>query len=136
MKRRSARIAVGLTLAVLTSACSAIRFGGDSIPDVAGEWVGSVSVEGAALDGTLTIVQSGEDLDVSFSAPSFGVTAEGEGEVEDDGSVWLELDYDLECPGVARFEGTFTDDATRLAGVLEASDCTGSQGGTFSFTRR
>ncbi len=140
MKRRMREVrglvAGSLTAAVLVSLSACAVFGGGpAYPSVAGAYNGGVSVEGQAIDGTLEIVQEGPDLTVVFDAPSFGLTAEGDGSVGVDGEARVFLDYDLQCPGRAELVGEFTDEGTRFAGRMVAVDCTGEINGTFSFRR-
>lgn len=104
-------------------------------PDVSGPWSGYLSVEGQGLEGTLQVDQSGSTLDVTFDAPTFGLRAAGEGEIDSRGRVRVTLAYDLQCPGSADLEGRLSDDGMALDGSLSAEDCTGSSGGSFSFRR-
>lgn len=121
--------------AVLTLLVGCASMGGPSYPSVAGEYTGGVSVEGQGIDGTFEIVQDGPQLQAVFDAPSFGLMAEGEGTLAEDGSARIFLDYDLQCPGRAEMVGNFTADGTRFSGTIAAADCTGEIGGTFSFSR-
>lgn len=128
------RMAGALALALVVGGCASLG-GGPSFPDVGGTYTGGVSVEGQGIDGTLDISQEGPDLAVVFDAPSFGLTAEGQGTLGEDGSARVFLDYDLQCPGRAELVGRFSEDGTQFSGNITAGDCTGQMGGTFSFRR-
>lgn len=123
-----------LTLVLSTGACSAIRFGGPD-HDVGGTWEGSVTVQGERIPGSLAVEQDGFLLHAAFAAPSYGINATGDGEIDDDGVVRLELEYDLQCPGTAVLHGTLSGEDTVLSGNVEATDCTGTAQGTFRFVR-
>jgi hypothetical protein len=131
IRLRSGILAVAA--AVFVAGCASM--GGPSFPAVAGEYTGGVSVEGQGIDGTFEIMQDGPRLQATFDAPSFGLTAEGEGTLAEDGSARIFLDYDLQCPGRAEMVGSFSEDGTRFSGTIAAADCTGEIGGTFSFSR-
>lgn len=123
-----------IVLALLASGCAAIRFGATA-PDVSGSWEGSVVVDAQRIPGTLTVEQEGRVLDLGFVAPEFELNAQGTGEISEEGELWMDLSYNLQCPGNARLEGRISEDANRMSGTLEAVDCTGTVTGTFSFTR-
>lgn len=131
--RRPAVLAAFVSL-LATTACATLG-GGPSFPLVAGNYTGGVTVEGQGIDGTLRVTQEGPELGLVFDAPSFGLSAEGTGTLQEDGSARVFLDYDLQCPGRAEMVGTFTEDGTRFSGSITAVDCTGEIGGTFSFQR-
>jgi len=122
-------------IAVLVVAGCATVGSGPSFPEVAGTYTGGVSVEGQGIDGTLEVLQAGAELQVVFDAPSFGLSAEGSGTLNPDGTARVFLDYDLQCPGRAEFVGRFAADGTGFSGNVMAADCTGEIGGTFSFRR-
>lgn len=132
---RTVRAAVVAIAAWTLTACGALHLGGGARYDLAGSWEGSFTAEGQRMPGTLEVRQSGRALEVFFVSPGFDLEAAGEGEVDDEGSFWLELDYDLQCPGNALLEGTVSDDRAGLSGTLEATDCTGTVSGSFSFGR-
>jgi hypothetical protein len=133
-------------LAALSAGCSAIRF--DPEPESApapsrprlvsldGSWGGVWEIEGQRIEGTLVLRQDGSDLEATFASPTLGGTATGEGSLEDDGQVELDLAYNIACPGTARLTGSLQGQGSRLGGALIATDCTGKANGTFSFTRR
>lgn len=130
------------TAALLASGCGGIRLDEPPPPppppvvSLAGSWTGTISMEGQPLAGTLMIRQNGAELDATLTAPSFGVEARGDGEVEQGDRVELELAYDVQCPGTARLSGEILDGGTRMVGSVTASDCTGSARGDFRFDRR
>ena len=109
-------------------------FGG-GVPDVGGHWAGIVVVEGQTLEGELEVVQVGPALTVIFQAPALNLRATGDGQVHDDGSARLQVEYDLQCPGVAEMSGDFTDGERSFRGSLVATDCSGELAGTFDFSR-
>jgi hypothetical protein len=133
-RRRLIGVALGSAALISLGACATF-LGGPSYPAVEGSYRGGVSVEGQGIDGTLEIVQDGAELNVVFDSPSFGLTADGDGTVAEDGTARVFLDYDLQCPGRAELVGEFTDDGTRFSGRVVAVDCTGEISGTFSFRR-
>jgi hypothetical protein len=133
-----------LTALVVLAACSTGTGSGSpesapapapAPPDISGQWSGFVSVEGQGIDGTLVVEQEGGALEVVFQAPSFGLVAEGAGDVSPDGTVSISLLYDLQCPGEARMLGDVSGDGLSIDGQLDAGDCTGSMSGNFRFTR-
>lgn len=128
------RTGVLLVLALTVGACSAIRFGGPD-HDMSGTWQGSVTIQDQRIPGSLSVEQDGFILQAGFAAPDFDLNATGEGELDDDGDVRLDLVYNLECPGTAVLEGTLSDDDTLFTGSIEATDCTGAITGSFRFTR-
>lgn len=124
-----------LILALSTLLVGCASFGAPSYPTVAGEYEGSLSVQGQAIDGELSIEQAGNALQAVFIAASLGLRAEGEGFVDTDGAITLTLQYDLQCPGTARLSGNLNDEGTEITGRLDANDCTGDISGTFVFRR-
>lgn len=108
---------------------------GPGIVDVAGVYQGQLDLDGILITGTLEMTQEGPEVIVMFNSPSIGITASGEG-VVNDAQVLLRLDYDFQCPGEARLEGTFAVENGLYSGTATASDCTGDAAGSFSFTRR
>lgn len=116
------------------TACSVLGGGGPAY-DLAGPWEGSVTVEGQQLDGALDVEQEGEVLTVVFTSPSTGIEADGTGALAPDGSVTIELAYDMGCPGTARMQGQVAEDGDRMSGRLTATDCNGTMSGTFSLRR-
>lgn len=131
--RKLPPVLVVLLLSIVVQGCSALRFGRDE-PDLTGTWIGSFDVEGQAVDGSLVLVHEGDDLEATFSAPSMGLSAEGNGTVDGERFTMV-LDYNMECPGVARLRGTISE-GTSLSGSFQATDCTGTMSGTFSFRPR
>lgn len=137
VRNRVRAVATAIVLLASASVFSGCGlFAGGPNYDLAGTYTGGVTLQGQAINGDLEITQSGYDLTAAFSAPSMGLQAEGEGRVSDEGTVVMELGYDLECPGTARLSGRVRSDGRRLSGNVEATDCTGTVSGTFSFTRR
>jgi hypothetical protein len=148
-RRASAPVAfvtLACTAALAMSACASQGPSGNQgteapapaapeLPDVQGLWQGSVTVEGQTIDGTLDLTQDGADLGAAFSAPAFGLEAEGGGTVDAEGNVQIILDYNLECPGSAHLNGVLRADGTILSGTVEATDCTGQMLGAFDFQR-
>ena len=129
------RFAVLLSLLVLpVFAACASGPPAPAYPSVAGEYTGGISVEGQGINGVLTIDQMEGELSIFFDAPSFGLAAEGDGLVAEDGSARARLSYDLQCPGQAEMVGQFTPEGV-FNGTITATDCTGQIGGTFSFRR-
>ena len=124
-------VATGLVLASL----GGCFLGGGSLPAIGGQYEGEVTVQGQGIPGSLALEQSGADLTATFAAPSFGLMAKGEGSVQSDGTISLELSYDLQCPGAAELSGSVSPDGRRLEGTIDASDCTGDVTGTFRFER-
>lgn len=134
------RLALILSLPVLAAGCATASdpAQGPAAPAVAqvgGSWVGSVTVEGQAIDGTLELTQDGAALQAQFSAPAFGLSAAGAGRVLAEGKVEIRLDYNMQCPGAADMDGTLSSDGKLLSGVLRATDCTGQMVGAFDFRR-
>lgn len=103
--------------------------------DVAGIYDGQLDMDGTVIPGTLEMRQEGIELQVTFSSPEIGISASGEGSV-DNARVVLRLDYNLQCPGEARLDGTITSGGGEYSGFASAGDCTGEISGSFSFTRR
>ena len=123
-------------LALLTTACGVIRFGGDPpAVRVEGSWTGALEVEGQEIVGVLTLTQRGRDLGVMFSSTGLIGRATGSGRVEDGGRVRLELEYNVQCPGTIVLSGAILDRDTRLRGSVVATDCTGDADGAFVFAR-
>jgi len=87
-------------------------------------------MEGQSIGASLDL-EGDDELDATLSAPSLRLEATGEGTVRD-GRLSFRLSYELTCPGVLTLEGSVDGDG-RLAGALEATDCTGTVPGTFSF---
>ena len=131
--RAGALRSASLIVIALTAACAS--FGAPSIPAVAGEYEGSINVQGQSISGGLTIEQAGTELQAVFVAPELSLRAEGSGSVDSDGNVRMTLQYDLQCPGEAQLAGSLNDAGTELSGRLDAGDCTGDISGTFSFRR-
>jgi hypothetical protein len=138
-----------LVTVAAAAACSAIRFDPEPEPtpsaeppppppavSVAGSWAGAWVIEGQRIEGTLVLRQDGPDLEATFASRALGGDAAGEGNLERDGRVELDLKYNVACPGTAKLTGNLLQDGTRLGGSLTATDCTGKAAGTFSFARR
>jgi hypothetical protein len=123
------RPALLAVLGCALSACSAIRFGGAG-GRLEGFWSGSLLIEGQSIASSL-VLEGDAELEATLSAPSLRLEAEGEGSAQAD-RFSLTLAYELTCPGVMTLAGT-VQGGTRLAGELEARDCTGTVQGTFSF---
>jgi hypothetical protein len=135
-------------IAAIAAACSAIRFEEEPQPpapapppdqpvaSVAGAWAGFWEIEGQRIQGTLTLRQDRGDLQATFASSALGSGAAGTGRVAADGSIALDLRYNIECPGTAQLDGDLMDRGGRLDGTLVATDCTGKANGTFSFSRR
>jgi hypothetical protein len=134
MFRRSTTPAALLVVALVAGACATTP-APPSVPDVSGAWTGGVTVEGQAISGTLTLTQNGTELRAVFSAPSFGLTAEGGGTIDADGAFQVQLGYNMQCPGTAALSGRRSSDGAMLSGTVQASDCTGQMLGAFDFTR-
>ena len=131
--RLGAEALVVALLASAVSACSAIRFGEEEVP-FSGIYVGAIAIEDQTIEGTLTLVQSGADLQATLSAPALGLNATGNGTLQVD-RFRLILEYNLRCPGVIRLVGSSGVERT-LAGTAEATDCTGPVEGAFNFRPR
>ena len=135
-----------LSLLVTLAGCSAIRVDPEPEPQpgqpaaravsLAGSWAGVWEIEGQRIEGTLVVRQAASDLEATFASPALGGDATGDGSLEDDGRVELDLKYNLACPGTAKLTGNVQQEGTRLGGSLTATDCTGKANGTFSFARR
>ena len=149
--RRAARFATLCVLSVTVAGCSAIRFDPDEPPatpdvppaapdgsrvDLEGTYVGSLLVEGQRMPARLDLAQAGDALEAVLRITDVGITAEGEGGVDRDGTFELELAYTLECPGTAHLRGRWVEGSLSLDGTVTAADCTGSQSGEFAFRRR
>lgn len=142
--------AVALSLlAFVAAGCGAIRFDPDSEPQlpvprpaptaaaaVGGSWNGIWEIDGQRIEGTLTLRQTGSDLDATFASAALGSDAVGTGMVGEGDSVRLTLNYNVACPGTAELTGELRQQGALLGGSLVASDCTGRATGTFAFTRR
>lgn len=103
---------------------------------LAGTYSGTVSLGGQqTIFGSLQITQAGSDLGLRFSFAEIGVEAEGTGTATPDGFEG-EVEYVLQCPGVAVFDGRLDEEGRVLAGSLTATDCDSAMQGTFRFTRR
>ncbi len=128
-----------LMILLLTSGCASAggssESAGPSFPQVAGEWTGSISVQGEAVPGTFLITQTGADLEGTFRAPALELVASGSGAVLPNGSLSMSLSYNLQCPGTATMTGALSTDGTQISGRLLASDCTGNLDGSFRFSR-
>jgi len=94
-----------------------------------------LEVEGQEIVGVLTLSQRGRVLGVMFSSTGLIGQATGSGTLEDGGSVRLELEYNVQCPGTIVLSGAILDQDTRLRGTLTATDCTGDASGAFVFAR-
>ncbi|RMH22892.1 MAG: hypothetical protein D6701_00895 [Gemmatimonadetes bacterium] len=133
-------VSVVLTAALTAAACASGGSGGGepaapAVLNVAGVYEGAMNVEGTTIPGTLELVQTGTSIAATFSAPDFGITAEGGGTLTDT-LLQLDLSYNFQCPGQATLTGQVAPETMRYAGELLASDCTGDVAGDFSFTRR
>jgi hypothetical protein len=123
-------------LAALLAAggCSLISRAPAPATDLSGRYEGVLRLEGDDIDGGLTIEQDGGRVNATL-ATEVGIAAEGRGTLE--GTVLrIELDYGAECEGTLKLAGQALEGGTRLAGTVEAEDCTGPATGSFSFSRR
>lgn len=109
--------------------------GGVSYPDVEGRYEGTVVVEGQSIPGSLQLVQDAGSLSAVFDSPSLGLQATGTGQVSPEGEARLQVDYNLQCPGVAELSGDFGEEEGTFRGNVTASDCTGDLAGVFDFSR-
>ena len=136
-RRAAPKIAAAL-FALALAGCGAIRFGSETPvtppPALAGGWIGSWTVEGQRIDGTLSLRQNGAALSATFSSKGLGGDAVGTGKVDAQGRVSLELKYRTSCQGTAKLSGAL-DSGGQLGGAIAATDCTGKASGTFSFRR-
>lgn len=117
---------------ILLAGCAGM--GGPGIPDMAGTYQGTITVEGQAVPGTLVIEQEARALQLELRLPQLAVTARGEGQITDDGFTG-EMAYNLNCPGTATMEGTRQDEGALLTGSLRAQDCMMNSAGSFRFSR-
>ena len=92
---------------------------------------GAVALQGATLPITLQIYGPPGELLASLSVPALDLTANGGGEWRN-GELRLELSYGSDCAGTVRMEGRGEFGDTRVEGRFNASDCTGSEEGTFT----
>lgn len=99
-----------------------------------GTFRGILNVDGQPFQAQGTVTQHGADLTVVLSLSS-GLEARGEGRVEGR-AVRMELGYRSECPGTLLLEGALAEEDERLAGRLEARDCTGEARGSFQLDRQ
>ena len=114
--------------------CSFISRAPAPATDLSGQYEGVLRLEGDDIDGRLTINQDGGRVNAMLST-EVGIAAEGRGTLE--GTVLrIELDYGSECEGTLKLAGQAIQGGTRLAGTVEAEDCTGPATGSFSFTQR
>jgi hypothetical protein len=102
---------------------------------IAGEYTGSLSVEGNLLPASLVIMQDGTNLRLQLSVSDLGIATEGTGVVHDD-RFSASVPYEINCPGEASFEGRMEEDGRALTGSLTARDCDGTMPGTFRFSRQ
>jgi hypothetical protein len=135
MRRVESRKGPRIAVAVLPMLLAACLGGGVSYPEVEGRYQGTVVVEGQSIPGSLELVQDGGSLDAVFDAPSLGLQARGTGQVSPEGEARLQVEYNLQCPGVAELSGDFGAEAATFRGNVVASDCTGELSGVFDFSR-
>lgn len=133
LRQRIPATAGAAPVALLLAAC--LGGGGVTYPEVGGPYRGTVVVEGQSIPGTLDLVQDGASLSATFEAPSLGLQARGSGQVAPDATARIQVEYNLQCPGVARFEGDFGADGSTFRGRVTATDCTGELSGVFDFAR-
>ncbi len=119
-------------LALLAAGCTMV---GRATPviDLAGEWNGALVLDGQTIPATLRLAQDGEDLDAALTAADIGTLARGAGSLSER-RVSLTVEYEVECPGTAVMVGTVVENGT-LEGTPEATDCTGTVDGGFTFRR-
>jgi hypothetical protein len=131
--RRRPLLAWAPALLLLTACASAPSE--PPIAQVAGNYSGSINIQGQTLFGNLNLTQEGAAVTAQFSLPDIALSARGEGTATESG-VRLEVPYTLMCPGTAVFNGSLEEDGRTLSGNLTATDCDGSSNGTFRFIRR
>ncbi len=85
------------------------------------------------MDAALELVGSGGSTVHAYLQLSTDWVAEGEGNRRGD-AVRIELTYDSGCPGTMTLTGRWDPNQARLAGDVQASDCTGRAEGTFAFS--
>jgi hypothetical protein len=102
--------------------------------DLSGSYSGVLRLEGDDIESDFTIEQEDGRIHASLST-DVGLTAEGSGRLE--GTVLrVRLGYDSSCAGTLELAGQAIDGGARLAGTVEAEDCTGAVTGSFSLARR
>jgi hypothetical protein len=134
------RFAMRLMVAALVLVTAACTRGAPEPPapasvQLAGDYTGSLSVEGNLLPASLTIMQDGANLRLQLSVPDLGASAQGTGVAHAD-RFSASVPYELNCPGEASFEGRLEEDGRVLTGSLTARDCDGTMTGTFRFSRQ
>ena len=137
-------MAGAFALAILVAGCSGISLEEEEAPapapaasvQLAGSWSGSLEVEGQRIPGTLVLRQTADRLEATFSASALGDETTGAGEIGEGGTLRIELRYRTQCPGTIELTGAILDQASRIAGTLTATDCTGPATGAFTFSRR
>ncbi|TVP47317.1 MAG: hypothetical protein EA350_05585 [Gemmatimonadales bacterium] len=135
--RSTTHLLVLILVLVSASACarSAPEPPTPAAAPLAGEYTGSLSVEGNLLPASLTIAQDGVDLRLDLSIPTLGASAQGTGVAHAD-RFSASVPYEINCPGEASFEGRLEEDGRLLTGSLTARDCDGTMTGTFRFSRQ
>ena len=138
MRRRATSLGptrrILLAAATLFALSGCAGLGGPGIPDMAGTYQGTITVDGQTIPGTLVIEQDERALQLELRLAQLGVTARGEGQVTDEGFTG-EMAYNLTCPGTATMDGTRQDEGALLTGALQARDCTMNAAGSFRFSR-
>jgi hypothetical protein len=102
---------------------------------LAGDYTGSLTVEGNLLRASLSVLQEGANLTLQLSVSDLGAVARGTGVAHDD-RFSASVPYEINCPGEASFEGRVEEDGRVLSGSLTARDCDGTMNGTFRFSRQ
>jgi hypothetical protein len=94
---------------------------------------GYLEMDGGRVQAALQLVRDGRRrVRGAFQGVS-GVVADGEGVLRGE-TLSLLLTYGGDCPGRMELEGVWDRGAKVYEGRVEASDCTGSSSGTFSFS--
>jgi len=94
---------------------------------------GFLEMDGGRVPAALELVREGRrDVRAALQATS-GLLADGEGELRGR-TLSLDLSYEGDCPGRMSLEGEWNQDERTYEGSVQASDCTGSGRGRFSFS--
>lgn len=133
----TARFPVVALVLVVAASCgwSAPETPVPAAAQLAGQYTGSITVEGTLLPASLVITQEGADLTIQFSVPDLGAVAQGTGVAHAE-RFSASVPYEINCPGEASFEGRLEEDGRALTGSLTARDCDGTMNGTFRFSRQ
>ncbi len=93
---------------------------------------GYLQMDGGRVQAALQLVRDGRRRVLGAFQGVSGVVADGEGVLRGE-ALSLLLTYGGDCPGRIELEGVWDQDARVFEGTVQASDCTGSSFGTFSF---